>query len=68
MKIKEERGLKRVALSGGVFQNSYLLGKTVSLLAGHGFTVFTNHKVPSNDGGISLGQLFLAAERRSSCA
>ena len=68
MKIKKETGLKRVVLSGGVFQNRYLLGKTLTLLSERGFTVFTNHQVPANDGGISLGQLFLAAERRSSCA
>jgi hydrogenase maturation protein HypF len=68
MKIKKETGLKRVVLSGGVFQNRYLLGKALTLLSERGFTVFTNHQVPANDGGISLGQLFLAAERRSSCA
>jgi hydrogenase maturation protein HypF len=68
MKIKKETGLKRVVLSGGVFQNKYLLGKAISLLYERGFNVFTNNQVPANDGGISLGQLFLAAERRSSCA
>jgi len=68
MRIKKETGLRKVVLSGGVFQNRYLLGKASTLLSGRGFTVFTNHQVPVNDGGVSLGQLFLAAERRSSCA
>lgn len=68
MRIKKDTGLNRVVLSGGVFQNRYLLGRAVSLLTGGGFTVYTNHQVPANDGGISLGQLFVAAGRRSSCA
>jgi hydrogenase maturation protein HypF len=49
-----------VALSGGVFQNRLLLRKTVSLLEGSGFQVFTHRQVPCNDGGISLGQAVIA--------
>jgi hydrogenase maturation protein HypF len=49
-----------VALSGGVFQNRLLLRKTVNLLEGSGFQVFTHRQVPCNDGGISLGQAVIA--------
>lgn len=61
LKIREETGIEAVALSGGVWQNSTLLNKTTSLLREHGFTVLTHHRVPANDGGISLGQLMVAA-------
>nr|HID12887.1 carbamoyltransferase HypF [Anaerolineae bacterium] len=56
----EETGLDEVALSGGVFQNITLLEKTVPLLQEAGFTVYTHHLVPPNDGGISLGQAVVA--------
>ncbi|WP_396454415.1 hypothetical protein, partial [Actinomadura sp.] len=45
-----------VALSGGVFQNMLLLERAVSGLTDAGFEVLTHHRVPPNDGGISLGQ------------
>ncbi|MHB1347237.1 MAG: carbamoyltransferase HypF [Candidatus Humimicrobiaceae bacterium] len=48
-----------VALSGGVFQNNYLIDKTFEMLENNGFNVYTNYKVPVNDGGISLGQAYL---------
>ncbi|MDD5338535.1 MAG: carbamoyltransferase HypF [Dehalococcoidales bacterium] len=58
--IKREAGLKRVALSGGVFQNRLLLRKTTALLESAGFEVYTHRQVPCNDGGISLGQVAIA--------
>jgi hydrogenase maturation protein HypF len=67
-KIRKETGLNDVVMSGGVFQNRYLLEKSLYLLSMNKFTVYTNHLVPSNDGGISLGQLLTAAERRGACA
>ncbi|MDZ7635826.1 MAG: carbamoyltransferase HypF [Bacteroidales bacterium] len=66
--IRKETGLKDVVLSGGVFQNRYLLEKSLYLLSMNKFMVYTNHQVPANDGGISLGQLLAAAERRGVCA
>jgi hydrogenase maturation protein HypF len=54
-------GLDTVVLSGGVFQNELLLQDLKSLLANGSLTVWTNHAVPPNDGGISLGQAALAA-------
>jgi len=53
--------LHAVALSGGVFQNELLLGMLKSLFAPTGLQIWTNHAVPPNDGGISLGQAALAA-------
>jgi hydrogenase maturation protein HypF len=53
-------GIKKAVLSGGVFQNSYLLSNLSNALKKAGFEVFTHSKVPSNDGGVSLGQLLIA--------
>jgi len=58
--ISNLTGISQVVLSGGVFQNRLLLIKTVSRLETSGFTVFTHHQVPCNDGGISLGQAVIA--------
>jgi hydrogenase maturation protein HypF len=60
---RERSGLRRVALSGGVFQNLVLLRETERRLAAHGFTVLTHSRVPCNDGGISLGQAVVTAAR-----
>jgi len=60
---RRSTGIKAVALSGGVFQNSRLLVKTVPRLEEAGFTVFTHELVPPNDGGIALGQAAIAACR-----
>jgi hydrogenase maturation protein HypF len=61
--IRSHTGIRDVALSGGTFQNLYLLNKTITMLRSDGMSVFINHKVPCNDGGISLGQAFLVRER-----
>ena len=63
--LREQHGLTTVALSGGVFQNLLLLGRTVTGLEERGFTVLTHSRVPCNDGGISLGQAVVAAARES---
>ena len=60
VKIRENTGMNKIALSGGVFQNKYLTEKVVSLLEYKGFKVFIHRKVPPNDGGISLGQAVVA--------
>jgi hydrogenase maturation protein HypF len=62
--IRKETSLNKVFLSGGVFQNKYLLEKSLYLLNRNKFKVFTNHLVPANDGGISLGQLVIASKTR----
>jgi len=53
-------GLNSVVLSGGVFMNLFLLEHLQQLLTRDGFTVYTHHKVPANDGGIALGQVVIA--------
>ncbi|MDY6789733.1 MAG: carbamoyltransferase HypF [Thermodesulfobacteriota bacterium] len=59
--IRKETQLKRIVLSGGVFQNSLLLSGLLQELTKKGFAVFTHRLVPANDGGISLGQAVIAA-------
>jgi len=60
-RIRQTTGLQDVALSGGCFQNVRLLTETVERLSADGFQVLTHHKVPSNDGGLALGQVAVAA-------
>ncbi len=57
--------LDTVALSGGVFQNELLLEDLKSLFTDGSVKLWTNHAVPPNDGGISLGQAALAACMRA---
>ncbi|MBP7176152.1 MAG: carbamoyltransferase HypF [Thermoclostridium sp.] len=58
---KKRYGSNRIALSGGVFQNVYLLENGVSRLERCGFQVFSNEMVPANDGGIAYGQAAAAS-------
>jgi hydrogenase maturation protein HypF len=59
--ICSERQIDTVVLSGGVFQNELLLQDLKEFLASANLQIWTNHLVPPNDGGISLGQAALAA-------
>lgn len=59
--IKKDTGINKVILSGGVFQNKYLLEKAILTLTKNNFEVYTNHLIPPNDGGIALGQLLVAS-------
>jgi hydrogenase maturation protein HypF len=61
IEARERTGLNVVALSGGVFQNRLLLEQLLARLQALAFQVYTNRRVPPNDGGISLGQLAVAA-------
>jgi hydrogenase maturation protein HypF len=63
-RLRRETGLRRVVLSGGVFQNLLLLEWTWQRLAAAGFEVYVHHRVPPNDGGISLGQAVVADAQR----
>jgi hydrogenase maturation protein HypF len=59
-RVRMREHLSRVCLSGGTFQNMYLLEKTVAELRRSGFEVFLHSRVPPNDGGIALGQAVIA--------
>ena len=61
--IRHETGVSKVALSGGVWQNMTLLAKTVSILRDNQFEVIMHHQVPTNDGGLALGQAVVAVHR-----
>jgi hydrogenase maturation protein HypF len=54
----------KVVLSGGCFQNSILLTRTVNYLSKNKFHVYWHQRVPPNDGGIALGQIILADMQR----
>ncbi len=62
-RIRTEEGLNKVVLSGGCWQNFWLLQHTVAELEKNGFQVMINRKVPCNDGGLSYGQAAIAAEK-----
>jgi hydrogenase maturation protein HypF len=62
--IRKEKGISKVVLCGGTFQNKFLLKKCENILTNNLFEVYTNLEVPSNDAGIALGQLYLAAKKR----
>jgi hydrogenase maturation protein HypF len=61
LEVRKQTGLNVVALSGGVFQNRLLLEQLVTRLEKMAFQVYVNRRVPPNDGGISLGQIAVAA-------
>jgi len=58
-------GEKQVVLSGGCFQNRYLLEKSVLALVQAGFSVYWQQKLPSNDGSIAIGQIVAASRVKS---
>lgn len=62
-KLSKDYGMKKVALSGGVFQNKILLNGIYNALRKRDFSVYINKQIPCNDQGISLGQLVIANER-----
>ena len=64
--IRNKTGIDTVVLSGGTFQNVILLEGTENILKENNFMVLAHEAVPSNDGGLALGQLAIAAKRRES--
>lgn len=61
--LRQETGLRTVALSGGVFQNVTLLGRALERLQAENFHVLTHQRVPPNDGGLALGQAVIAGSK-----
>ncbi len=58
--VARHSGVPRVALSGGCFQNRYLMERAVTRLREAGFQPYWHQRVPTNDGGIALGQIVAA--------
>lgn len=63
LKLKKEAKIKKVVLSGGVFQNKLLLKMTLDLLYKYNFEVIIHKNLPANDANISLGQAVIASFR-----
>jgi len=63
IRIWDDVGIHKVALTGGVFQNKILMEETLSLLREAGFKPFYNISVSPNDGGIALGQSYIAMKK-----
>ena len=63
--VAERIGEPSIVLTGGCFQNRYLTERTVHRLKNCGFAVYWHERVPTNDGGISLGQIMAAARKLS---
>jgi len=61
--LRDRTGIDRVALSGGCFQNRILLEGCAEELECNGFEVFTHRRIPTNDGGVALGQAVIAGTR-----
>jgi hydrogenase maturation protein HypF len=59
-RIRVKNNLDQVVLSGGVFQNRYLITKVLTQLRARKFTPYCHSRVPTNDGGVSLGQAVIA--------
>lgn len=65
--VAQAAGEKQVVLSGGCFQNRLLLERTVAALRGNGFHPYWHEQVPTNDGGIALGQVMAAVREHQPC-
>ena len=62
-RIRDEHGIIEAALSGGVFQNDFLLVGLYKALVAEGFLVYTHKQIPCNDGGIAYGQMMIASAK-----
>ncbi len=60
-RLRQDTGLTTVVLTGGVFMNAFLLERTCEILTARHFRVLVPREVPCNDGGLSLGQAYIAA-------
>ena len=64
LRIREKTGAYQVALTGGVFQNKILTEESLALLRAHKFEPYYNVSVSPNDGGIALGQAYIALKQK----
>lgn len=63
LEVAEKNKIKDIALSGGVFMNRILTELCIDKLRKKGYNVYINEQVPTNDGGIALGQAYILSER-----
>jgi hydrogenase maturation protein HypF len=62
LRLRNKYQINNVVLSGGVFENIYLLESLYQKLECNSFIVYFNQQIPINDGGVSIGQLSIANE------
>lgn len=60
VRMRQAHGVQQIVLSGGVFLNEFLLVNTLLRLRALGFPVYCHRQVPTNDGGVALGQVAVA--------
>ncbi|AFZ05969.1 Hydrogenase maturation protein, carbamoyltransferase HypF [Oscillatoria nigro-viridis PCC 7112] len=58
--IANRVGVEQIVLTGGCFQNRYLLERAIARLKTEGFSIYWHHRIPTNDGGIAAGQIMAA--------
>lgn len=62
LRARDQKDINSIVLSGGVFQNEVLLTQLENKLSEKEFDVYSHSTVPTNDGGISLGQVAIASK------
>ena len=67
IEVAKTLGIKSIALSGGCFNNRILTAYLYDRLTAEGFAVYLNEKVPCGDGGVALGQLYIAERKNHVC-
>lgn len=60
--LRDKTGVRQVALTGGVFQNKILMEESLKRLRAEGFEPYYNISISPNDGGIALGQMYVARQ------
>jgi hydrogenase maturation protein HypF len=58
--IANRVGVEQIVLTGGCFQNRYLLERAIAQFKTEGFSIYWHHRIPTNDGGIAAGQIMAA--------